>query len=62
MVAHQPTTTASRRLAVGVVDSVGIVVSGVVVVERVGVFVVPVEVSENVAVRGVVRGVVSGSS
>ena len=54
--------TASLRLAGGVVDNVGIVVSGVVVVESVVVIaVVPVEVSEeeNVAVRGEERGVVS---
>jgi hypothetical protein len=54
--------TASLRLAAGVVDNVGIVVSGVVVVENVVVIaVVPVEVSEeeNVAVRGGERGVVS---
>jgi hypothetical protein len=45
-----------------VVDNVGIVVSGVAVVESVVVIaVVPVEVSEeeNVAVRGEERGVVS---
>jgi hypothetical protein len=62
MVAHRPATTASLRLAGGVVDNVGIVVSGVVVVESVVVIaVVPVEVSEeaNVAVRGEERGVVS---
>jgi hypothetical protein len=65
MVAYQPTTTASLRLAVGAVDSVAIVVSGVDVVERVAVFavVITVEVSEeNVAVRGEERGVVSNSS
>ena len=52
---------ASLRLAGGVVDNVGIVVSGVAVVESVAVIaVVPVEVSEeNVAVRGEERGVVS---
>jgi len=63
MVACQPARTASLRLAGGVVDNVGIVVSGVVVVESVVVIVVvPVEVSEeeNVAVRGEERGVVSG--
>lgn len=61
MVAHRPATTASLRLAGGVVDNVGIVVSGVVVVESVVIVVVPVEVSEeaNVAVRGEERGVVS---
>jgi hypothetical protein len=64
MVAYQPTTTASLRLAAGAVDSAEIVVSGVDVVERVAVFaVVTVEVSEeNVAVRGEERGVVSDSS
>jgi hypothetical protein len=62
MVAYRPAMTASLRLAGGVVDNVGIVVSGVVVVESVVVIaVVPVEVSEeeNVAVRGEERGVVS---
>ncbi len=62
MVAYQLATTVSLRLAGGVVDNVGIVVSGVVVVESVAVIVVvPVEVSEeeNVAVRGEERGVVS---
>lgn len=62
MVAYQPATTALLRLAGGVVDNVGIVVSGVAVVESVVVIVVvPVEVSEeeNVAVRGEERGVVS---
>ncbi len=62
MEAYQPTTTASLRLAEGVVDNVEIVVSGVVVVENVDIAVVPVEVSEeneNVAVRGEERGVVS---
>lgn len=63
MVAYQPTTTASLRLAAGAVDSAEIVVSGVDVV-KVAVFaVVTVEVSEeNVAVRGEERGVVSDSS
>ena len=53
--------TASLRLAGGVVDNVGIVVSGVVVVESVVVIaVVPAEASEeNVAVQGEERGVVS---
>ena len=53
--------TASLRLAGGVVDNVGIVVSGVAAVESVVVIaVVPVEVSEeNVVVRGEERGVVS---
>jgi hypothetical protein len=66
MVAYQPPTTASLRLAEGVVDNVGIVVSGVVVVENVVVIaVVPVEVSEEneenvAAARGEEeRGVVS---
>jgi hypothetical protein len=66
MVAYQPPTTASLRLAGGVVDNVGIVVSGVVVVENVVVIaVVPVEVSEEneenvAAARGEEeRGVVS---
>jgi hypothetical protein len=62
MVAYQPARTVSLRLAGGVVDNVGIVVSGVVVVESVVVIaVVPVEVSEeeNVAVRGEERGVAS---
>ena len=67
MVTHQPTTTASPRLAGGVVDNVWTVVSGEVVVERAVVIavVVTVEVSEeneeNVAVRGEVRGAVSNS-
>lgn len=61
MVAYQRPTTGSLRLAGGVDDHVGIVVSGVVVVESVvDIAVVPVEVSENVAaVRGEERGVVS---
>jgi hypothetical protein len=62
MVAYQRPTTASLRLAGGVVDNVGIVVSGVVVVESVvDIAVVPVEVSEEnvAAVQGEERGVVS---
>lgn len=65
MVAYQPPTTASLRLVGGVVDNVGIVVSGVVVVENVVVIaVVPVAVSEEneenvAAARGEERGVVS---
>jgi hypothetical protein len=66
MVAYQRPTRASLRLAGGVVDNVGIVVSGVVVVESVvesvvDIAVVPVEVSEEnvAAVRGEERGVVS---
>ena len=64
MVAYEPTTTASLRLAGDVVDNVGIVVSGVLVVERVVVIAeVPVEVSEeNVAFRGEGRGAVSDPS
>jgi hypothetical protein len=64
MVAYQPATTASLRLAGVVADNVGIAVSGGFVVESVVVIaVVPVEVSEeNVAVRGEERGVMSDFS